>query len=78
MICYPLFLCELSFAVQFKRPCHQGKGVVTSEKNSANLVHPHDSSGAGSPKVPSLMFSFNLLLLNICVSNEDQLDPTST
>ena len=31
-----------------------------------------------SPLVPSSIFCFNLLRLNICTSDEDPLDPTST
>ena len=38
-VCYSLFPCELSSAVRFHYPWHQGKGVVTA-RISANLVLP--------------------------------------
>ena len=78
VLCYSLFPCELSSAVGFYKPWHQGKGVVTKQE----IVQiwsclPQEFRGR-NPGVLSSIFFLNLLWLNICTSDIDPLDPTST
>ena len=73
---HSFFESELSSAVGFHHPWHQGKGVVTLQK-VMQIWSSLSGSGAGSPKLPSLIFSLNSLLLKICASDEEPLDPQS-
>ena len=86
LVYYSLFPCELSSAVGCdhlssyhlylsSRQRHRHPG-----RNSANLALPPSSrsSGSRSPRVPSSIFSLDLLWLNFCASYEDSLDRTST
>ena len=78
---YSFFPCELSSAVGFHHPWHQDKGVTT-QKEIMQIwpppppPPPPSGSGGRSLKVPSSIFFLKSLLLKICASDEDPLDPT--
>ena len=78
VVCYSLFPCELSSAVGFHKPGHQGKGIVTQEKVVQIWPSLIQGAGSGSPKVPSSISFLNLLWVKLCASDDDPLDTTST
>ena len=59
LVDYSFFPCELCSAVRLHHPWHQGKSNPPSPS----------SSGAGTPKLPSSIFSLKSLLLKICTCN---------
>ena len=78
VVCYSLVPCELSSAVGFHHPWHQGKGVITQQEIVQIWSSLPSGSVGRSPKVPSSIFFLNLLQLKICVSDEDPFDPKFT
>ena len=60
----------------FHHSWYQGKGVLTQQEVVQGWPFL-SSSGAGSPKVPSSIFSLKLLLLKIYASEQEPLDPQS-
>ena len=78
VVSYFFFPCELSSAVDFHHPWHQGKCVIAQEEIVQIWPSLPSSSGGRSPKVPLLIFSLKSLLLKKRASDEDPLDPTLT